>query len=634
MAEFNSGVNVLVNQNQPNANAPKPKEAPKKPVAKDLPPTRATMIPCLSGMRGVAALSVVYLHLNSFSHGQMYMGGWDSMNEFGSIAVIFFFVLSAFLLTYRGLYDIKRESDLFYVTVPIYNRKVPVLSMRWISYFFRRFFRIYPIFIFIVIIATTIPRFQGDELDTQPYYANFKSGQGLAPSCIYEYFFLVNVQSIFWSIPPEIEYYFVIPFIITTFEVAQYADNTIFVSKKDREDNEAGKDSLADLPFMERIIKTFFRNLLLSVFRILHIIFWSYFALPGVLDTYYWYEGDYNRNHLPPHFFRFWSGSFTAIMLYWLEQNHFVPQPLTKEEEASNERRQIIINYAKKAFFFLCDIGLWVIIFAIISQTNWYQAIYFGRDVPFDPAWPATDWTVNSTYITYVNGYDLQFFDQNFTSTRLCSYTCGFIIFLICYGGRNGSFSTFFTWEFFMYAGDVSFPVYLCHFIGIRESMRTWTELFSSARFIQQDQFLAALWLTLVIATLMHELIEKPFMRIGNSCIRYLRSTVFKPKPKQEAQPETIAVETVQAPAPTFDNRVEPESFEAMIAKRRSANIPAQQNTPSSRPTSVQLSSSNIPSSRPTSAQPTGSNPQVLGFEDLGNQRSSLIKEIFGEGAT
>ncbi|KAJ3325984.1 hypothetical protein HDV06_002369 [Boothiomyces sp. JEL0866] len=533
MAEFNGGVNVLLNQNQPKVNVKKDKEATKKPVVKDLPPTRATMIPCLSGMRGVAALSVVYLHLNSFSHGQMYM-------------------------------------------------------------------------------ATVVPRFQGDPLDTQPYYANFKSAEGLPPQSIYEYFFLINVQSIFWSIPPEIEYYFVIPFIITTFEAAHYADSVIFISKKEREDMEAGIDTLADLPFMERIFKKLFRNLLYSVFRILHLIFWSYFALPGVLDTYYWYEGQYNRNHLPPHYFRFWSGSFTAIILYWLEQNYLVPQPLTKKEEDSTERRQILISWSKKIFFFLCDKVLWLIIFIIISQTNWYQGNYFGKAIPNDPAWPALDWAVNTTYTHFINGYDLQFFDQAFTSTRLCAYTCGFIIFLICYGARNGSFSTFFTWDFFMYAGDVSFPVYLCHFIGIRESMRMWVDYISETRLIQLDQNIMALWLTLVIATLMHELIEKPCMKIGNFCIRYLRSTVFKPKPQEDEELDTVAVETVSAPLPTFSDRVEPESLESLIAKRKSANLTGQPNTA---PTPVRAAARN----------------SYLELEGFNNQRSSLIKEIFGD---
>ncbi|KAJ3277082.1 hypothetical protein HDV01_000134 [Terramyces sp. JEL0728] len=63
----------MVNQNPQNI---KKEEPPKKAKVADLPPTRATMIPCLSGMRGVAALSVVYLHLNGFGHGQQFAGGW------------------------------------------------------------------------------------------------------------------------------------------------------------------------------------------------------------------------------------------------------------------------------------------------------------------------------------------------------------------------------------------------------------------------------------------------------------------------------------------------------------------------------------------------------------------------------
>ncbi|KAJ3261814.1 hypothetical protein HK103_004765 [Boothiomyces macroporosus] len=554
----------MVNQNP----EPIKKEEPKKPKVGDLPPTRATMIPCLSGMRGVAALSVVYLHLNGFGHGQQFAGGWDTMYEFGSMSVIFFFVLSAFLLTYRGLYDIKRESDLLYVTLPIYNKRVPMLSMRWISYFIRRVFRIYPVFIIVVAMAIFVPRFQGDPVDSQAYYMDFNTGAAIPPSDFLPYTIFINVQSIFWSIPPEFEYYFVIPIIITSFEAATYADSVIFISKKEREDIEKGKDSLAELPFFERMVKTFFRNLLLSVFRILHLLFWSYFSLPGVLDTPAWFERTYNVNHLPPHFFRFWTGSFVGIMLYWMEQNHLVPKPPTKEELESKERNVKLVVYAKKFFFFLCDMSLWAILLAIIFNLPWYQTNYFGKVLPADTTWPPS-YQTNTTYAFYhQEDFNTLWFDTIFTSTRMCAYMCGFVIFLICYGARDGTLSSFFMWDFFMYCGDVSFPLYLCHFIGLRESSRLWLEYLSPTTPILWDQLILGLWCGLVISTIMHEIVEKNCMKFGNKIIRYLRANVFVQKPSKEPEYAKVPTEPPK-PAPTFSEYYQPGSLEELVEMRK-----------------------------------------------------------------
>ncbi|KAJ3277083.1 hypothetical protein HDV01_000135 [Terramyces sp. JEL0728] len=431
-----------------------------------------------------------------------------------------------------------------------------------------RIFRIYPVFIIVVTMAIFVPRFQGDPVDSQAYYMNFNTGDAIPASDFLPYTIFINVQSIFWSIPPEFEYYFVIPIIITTFEVAMYADSVFFVSKKEREGIDTGNDSLADLPFMERMIKSFFKNLLLSVFRILHLLFWSYFALPGVLDTYVWYEGTYNINHLPPHFFRFWTGSFVAIMLYWLEQNHLVPKPPTKEELASSDKAVKRVAYAKKFFFFLCDMSLWAILLAIIFNLPWYQTNYFGKVLPPDTTWPPA-YQTNTTYAFYYQeGFETEWFDGVFTSTRYCAYMCGVLIFIICYGARNGSFSSFFMWDFFMYCGDVSFPLYLCHFIGLRESSRLWLEFMSKVTLILWDQLIIGLWVGLVISTIMHEIVEKNCMKFGNFLIRYLRANVFVAKPIEEEEYVQVPAEEPKIAAPTFSENFQPGSLEELVEMR------------------------------------------------------------------
>ncbi|KAJ3325986.1 hypothetical protein HDV06_002371 [Boothiomyces sp. JEL0866] len=571
----NPDVRVSSNSNAANRSTPDQPEIRQIPPVesqpnktKDLPPTRATIIPCLSGLRGVAALSVVYLHQNSYDHGQHVMGGWDTMYEFGSIGVIFFFVLSAFLLTYRGLYDIKRESDVIYYTIPFYNYKIPVLSLRWISYFIRRIFRIYPVYIVIVILATSLPRFQGDDFQKQAYYSD-GNGTALPPSDILPYAVFYNVQSIFWTIPPEFEYYFVIPFIILTFEIAQHLDQTFFVSKKEQQENfKVIPNQETHVQYLIRLVKDLMKRM---IFRSIHMVFWTWLALPGVLDTYWWYEGVFNKHHLPPHYFRFWVGSQTAILLYLLEQNHLVPKPITPEEQKSTERQVVYSRRLKKILFVLCDISLWSIIAYTISQFPWYQGNYFGNDnITISADWP-DEWSTNSTYVViHGNVYDESWFDQEFVTTRLCAYLCGTLVFLVCFGGRTGSFSSVFLWDFFMYAGDVSFPLYLCHFIGLREYQRLWRDYINSTTgLILLDNLFAGILMSLLVASVVHHVVEQPCVKVGPVLVRYLRSSVFKPK---ETNIEIEQPKEDKRVSQRFSQHIIPENLDDFV-KRRSQRL-------------------------------------------------------------
>jgi peptidoglycan/LPS O-acetylase OafA/YrhL len=494
------------------------------------PPSKAAIIPALSGLRGVAALAVIYLHQNAHSHGQENMGGWDTWHEFGHMAVIFFFVLSAFLLTYRGLHDIKRASDVKYVTIA--NTRVPVLSLRWISYFVRRLFRIYPCYMVTVMMAMFVRRFRAgsDEYYGQAYYYDFATEKPLEPNQLLDFALLRNVKSLFWTIPPEIEYYFCLPIIIVLFEAAQYFDERLYTKmfgSKESETSGSENQSLGSQVAMAVV-----GNLGRGLFRTLHLVVFSVLSLPGVLDTPYWNSVE-DKHHLPPHFFRFWTGSFTAIVLYLLERNGLVPQPFQNGVKQTlqnvSDRLQ---HYAKKLIFLICDLGCWAILAAGILTLPWYQGHYFGRQIP---KVDADEYMANKTNTTFVfyhpNVYNQQWHEEHISSTRGLAYVCGFLVFLICYGARNGSFSRFFLWSFFTWSGEVSFPLYLTHFIALREYTRLWRAFVSPQSPLLLDNVILGMLMSILVATIMHYVIEKPCMKAGSYLVRYLRATAFKPTP-------------------------------------------------------------------------------------------------------
>jgi peptidoglycan/LPS O-acetylase OafA/YrhL len=508
-------------------------------------PSRASIIPALTGIRGVAALSVVFLHQCSFDHGQRVMGGWDTWTEFGHVAVILFFVLSAFLLTYRGLYDIKRESDVKYINVM--GRRVPVLSLRWISYFIRRLFRIYPCYLLTVILATCVPRFQGITVDPQtgeekrsPYYVDFSKGgdQRIEPSEVLNYAFMYNVQSVFWTIPPEIEYYFVLPIIIVLFEWAQHLDFTLFSKPKANDTTEQPPESLST-----QVMVAVTSNLTRCLFRTIHIVFFSFLAFSGVIENLAkreFPEGTpnhivhFNMHHLPTHFFRFWTGSLTGILLYLAERNGLVPSADTVNQNITTMAMRVKA-WLIKIVHLACDLGCWAIFVATVFSFGWYQGNYLGVNVPKDQKWGANNtwesWLQNSTYVFYHNNVFEHKFYEDYSSSKACAFFCGLLIFLVCYGAKKGTFSAFFLWRVFMWAGEVSFPIYLTHIIALREYSKFWAAYVSQTPPILLDNLILAQVMSVFFATIMHYVIERPCMKAGSWLVRYLRSTVFKPKP-------------------------------------------------------------------------------------------------------
>ena len=150
----------------------------------------------LNGLRGLAAILVVYRHANVFD---------ESIGDMGANAVDIFFILSAFLLTSR----------LYFKVIDLYS-KASTSAKTWIhlivDYYIRRIMRIYPLFFVHVILVSLMPSnwrswvtagwFKpGDQFPiTEILYFRFDEAQNIN-----------RRYGVLWSLPVEIMYYNIIP---------------------------------------------------------------------------------------------------------------------------------------------------------------------------------------------------------------------------------------------------------------------------------------------------------------------------------------------------------------------------------------------------------------------------------------
>lgn len=145
---------------------------------------KAYHIKSLDGLRGVAVLLVMFSHT---SNAHLHLFGVFNFMETGKIGVYLFFVLSAYLLDNQIALALQQGKTSY---------------RYWLNYLFRRFLRIFPLFIIslglhlfatkIIGITTCIP-------DTATFI---------------NHLFLLEGESIFWSIPVEFKYYLLSPFIM------------------------------------------------------------------------------------------------------------------------------------------------------------------------------------------------------------------------------------------------------------------------------------------------------------------------------------------------------------------------------------------------------------------------------------
>lgn len=136
----------------------------------------------LNGIRGFAVLLVLLSHA---ANDGVFLIKWINFSGAGHYGVFLFFVLSSFLLTRQFL-----DQD-----------KIKVMSINSLKrYFLRRFLRIYPLFTVALIV----------------YYLLNKAGFLIIP--VSEIMFvksllLLDAEGIFWTVPVEFQFYFILPFI-------------------------------------------------------------------------------------------------------------------------------------------------------------------------------------------------------------------------------------------------------------------------------------------------------------------------------------------------------------------------------------------------------------------------------------
>jgi len=138
---------------------------------------RRGVIPCMDGVRGFACLLVLVAHSVRY-----FMPRDSDLRPFtaglGKTGILIFFVLSGFMMMYH--YHTSRQLSARY----------------WYAFAIRRFFRIYPAYVFTVLL-----------------FCLFSSYTHMHWGYLPRYLFLMefNVRTHLWSIPPEITFYLLFP---------------------------------------------------------------------------------------------------------------------------------------------------------------------------------------------------------------------------------------------------------------------------------------------------------------------------------------------------------------------------------------------------------------------------------------
>ena len=150
----------------------------------------------LDGLRGLAVLTVFLSHTSLSGHRAL-----PFLNSAGTgkMGVFLFFILSSFLLTYPFL--IKQEK--------CFERNA------LINFSYRRFFRIYPLFVLYLLVALVssyvLPSALNRPESGIPFF--------LTPIEFLKHVFLQQGKGVTWSILVEFRYYFVLPVLAYVYAV-------------------------------------------------------------------------------------------------------------------------------------------------------------------------------------------------------------------------------------------------------------------------------------------------------------------------------------------------------------------------------------------------------------------------------
>ncbi|GMF39517.1 unnamed protein product [Phytophthora fragariaefolia] len=172
----------------------------KPPEAKATPTNVApTKVLFLDGIRGLAAILVVIQHSHEYPTNGL---------NLGSIAVDAFFVLSSFLLTWLFM---KKSMKLL-----AQQASTRSWMFALVDYFQKRFFRVYPLFAVTAIVLSSM------SFENQHRYFRLKKPEDFELSKVLA-FYTGFRPHVFWTLPLEIGYYFVIPaFVLVTLKLNRY----------------------------------------------------------------------------------------------------------------------------------------------------------------------------------------------------------------------------------------------------------------------------------------------------------------------------------------------------------------------------------------------------------------------------
>ncbi|ETP34977.1 hypothetical protein F442_16771, partial [Phytophthora nicotianae P10297] len=166
-----------------------------KPPAPQTPQTKVLF---LDGLRGLAAMMVVVQHSREFVPSL----------HLGSAAVDVFFILSSFLLTWLFM---KKSMKLL-----AQGASVRTWVFALLDYFQKRFFRVYPLFAVTAIVL----HFLSFENQRRYFIVKKPNQVQLYETLTFEY---EHRYHVFWTLPLEIEYYFIIPvFVLIVLRMRRY----------------------------------------------------------------------------------------------------------------------------------------------------------------------------------------------------------------------------------------------------------------------------------------------------------------------------------------------------------------------------------------------------------------------------
>ena len=165
--------------------------------------------PNLNGLRFFAALLVIIHHIEQFKsiYGLPNNFSSTTIQIFGELGVVLFFVLSGFLITYLLL---EEESQTNTIIVK--------------NFYIRRILRIWPLYFLIVILALfvlpNIPMFVLPGYDRAEIYSNLAGKLFLylffLPNLVSPLFGIVPYASLTWSIGTEEQFYLTWPVLLKT----------------------------------------------------------------------------------------------------------------------------------------------------------------------------------------------------------------------------------------------------------------------------------------------------------------------------------------------------------------------------------------------------------------------------------